>query len=233
MTPPRMTVGYLADGTDRTGFDTALTNLGHTVVALDDESSAADYELVVLAVAAEKLPALAESLSARARRGQIYLHTALSFGVQVLDPLEANGAVVGAVTPLDEDYFLVDAFDELGYTVIELLLGELGVRAVNVSDSQRKRLLAGLTYARFAQTVVDDASLVLTEALGNPDLARDITQAQLRTAPELTLEDLITQYEALAEPGRARAFRDMARRWAEQTNAHDIELWAMGQDKGS
>lgn len=233
MTPPRMTVGYLADSTDHTGLGTALTALGHAVSVLDDPADAADYELVVLAVADNRLADLAETLSVRARRGQIYLHTAIGHGVQVLDPLEAAGAVVGALTPLSAEYWVSDALDELGHTVLELLVAEIGVRTVIVPDTQRRRLVAGLTYARFARAIADDARVLLTEALGEPEIAKDVVFGDPLEHYLPSLDDLVHQHDALTDPGMARAFRDLARRMAEQTNAHDIELWAMGKDEGS
>lgn len=225
-----MTVGYIADENDRTGLMTALDALGHTVTALADPAGADGHELVVLAVDESRLQELAETLSARARRGQIYLHTAVGQGAQVLDPLESAGAVVGALTPLTEDLWAVDALDELGHTVLELLVAELGVRAVTVGDTQRRRLVAGLTYARFARAIADDARLLLTEALGDPDAARGIALNDRRGHNLPGVEELMRQHDALQDPGMARAFRDMARRAAEQTNAHDIELWAMGEN---
>lgn len=232
MRAPRMTVGVFIDETSRSTFASDLADVGHTVTELIDPADAADYELIVLSVAESALPELVDVLSARARRGQIYIHTALGYDVQVLDPLETSGAIVGAAYELSRQHWVTDAVDELGETIVGLLIGELGGTGIQLRPTQRTRLAAALTYLGFARTVKADATSLLFEATGSTAIVEDLA-AEPQHHGLATIDGpsgLEAQYGALEDPGVRRAFRELVRRSAEQTRADDAELWAIQQE---
>ena len=228
MRAPRLTVGAFRDGTDDSGLADSLRAVGHHVTFVEDPAAAADYELVLLSVRETALPALVTQLSARARRGQIYLHTNLGHGTQVLDDIETSGAVVAAASPLTAELWVTAATDELGETIVELLLGELGVRGRPVPDTQRTRLTAALTHLSAVETIRRDVTTMLVEALGNVAVAQEVVDAG--PPRENLLADingpggLEAQYSGLEDPGLARVFRELVRRTAQHKSAHDAEL---------
>lgn len=234
MTAPRLRVGIVGDSAEGRRLGEQLRGVGHTVEQLTDLTEAADRELVLIAATEEDLPGLVDQLSARARRGQVYLHTCLAHGVQVLDPLETSGAVVIAAAELSPRRWAVTAADELGQTVVELLVGELGAGVVTVTDAQRLRLATAMTYVRAAAAVGEDARRMLATIIEDREEAGDISR---ETDPAVRLPDiggpagLVAQRGSIDEPGRARAFRDLVRRAAEITQSHDIELWAIQEEK--
>ncbi|AGF73443.1 hypothetical protein [Corynebacterium halotolerans] len=234
MQAPRLRVGVLGEDPEGHRLGRSLAEVGHTVDMLEDPEAAADLELVIVSASAADLPALVEQLSARARRGQIYLHTCLALGVQVFDPLEPSGAVVVAAHPLSKRLWAVGAADELGETIVELLVGELGGNALVVSETQRARLAAGMTYAGFIETVRKDAVTLLAEALGNVDHAQEIVDSpgtRRALGPVAGPGGVVDQQKAIEDPGLARAFRELARRTAELTRVDDVELWAIQEER--
>ena len=234
MQAPRLRTGVLGEDPEGHRLARGLAEVGHSVEVLEDPASAADYELVIVSTPAEELPDMVEQLSARARKGQIYLHTCLPLGAQVFDPLEPSGAVVIAAHPLTSRLWAVGAVDELGETIVELLIGELGGTAPLIPDSQRARLAAGVTYASFVETVRQDAVTLLSEALGNVERAREIAgePGRQRRLPNVSGPGgIVDQQKTIEDPGVARIFRELARRTAELTRVDDVELWAIQEER--
>lgn len=231
MRGPRLRVGVLADEHDEIDLGRQLAAVGHEVSWLHHVDEVHDRELILLSVRDEDLPDLVEELSPGARRGQIYLHTSIGYGAQVLDPLEPTGALVVAAHPLNEKLWAVGAVDELGETVVELLVGELGGQALTIAETQRNRLAAAMSYVGFVETVRTDAFTLLAEALGNEDRALAIT-GQLRQGHQPTgVESVLRELAAIQDPGRARSYRELTRRAAELSGMQDIELWAIQEEK--
>lgn len=231
MRGPRLTVGVLADEDDELDLGRLLSLAGHQVSWLHSADEASDYELVVLSVRDDDLRDLIEELAPAARRGQMFLHTTLGQGVQIFDPLEPTGALVLAAHPLHGDLWAIGAADELGETVIELLIAELGGQALLVAETQRARLAAAMSYVGFLETVRNDAFTLLSEAIGNEDRALAITGelSDCRALP--SVDGVIREQAAIADPGRSRAYRELARRTAELQGLQDIELWAIQEEK--
>ena len=200
---------------------------------ITDADEITDHELIVLAISEEALPEAVSALSARARRGQIYLHTSLGYGVQVLDLLETTGAIVGAAHQVNERLWVTEAADELGETIVELLVGELGGSAVRINESQRPRLAAALTYIGVLDTVRSDATNLFMEALGDLQHVEELISTQ-RPGTRLADVDgpsgIAAQHDTIEDPGLARAFREMVRRTAQLSRADDVELWAIQQE---
>lgn len=226
--PPRLSIGVIEDDSDTSGLGAALEGVGHRVSYLDSPEDAADFELVVLAVAENLVDPLVEQLSARARSGQIYLHTAPGRGAQALDALETSGAVVAALARIDGAHWAVTALDELGFTIAELLVTEIGARAIDVPETQRTRLGAALMMQRLHEGLKQETLTLLVESLGDPKAASSVV-GQVCGGPLLEQPETLERYvQAIEEPGTARLFKDLVRRYAEVTGAHDVELWAMG-----
>lgn len=233
MRAPRLNAGIFADDTEPLDLGPRLREIGHSVTYFTDVEDAAQFELVVISVADTRLEDVVEGMSARARSGQIFLHTSLGHGAQVFDSLEPSGAIVCAAHPLTDNLWVVGAVDELGETIVDLLVGELGGQALAVPDTQRLRLAAAMTYRNFEATLRNDAFLLLSEALGNEERALDIIGGfgdEHPLGPVRGPAGIAAQHRAIEDPGTARVFRDLARRAAEQTGAHDVELWAMGEN---
>ncbi|MDR7330303.1 6PGD fold domain-containing protein [Corynebacterium guangdongense] len=236
MQAPRLRAAVLVDASGSDVIVQQLQAVGHHVTVLDgvaDVESAADHELVVLAVGENCLPDLVEMLAARARRGQIYLHTSLGHGIQVMDPLETTGAVVIAAHQLGERVWATAAADELGETIVGLLVGEFGGNAVAVTETQRARLAAARTYAGFLEHIRRDARNLYLEALGNLDYAEDLVEEQSTPARLADVDGpggIAAQHAAIDDPGVARTYRELVRRTAELTRADDVELWAIQQE---
>ena len=222
---PRLSIGVFHNEFSELAH--ALEGVGHHVTYLSEVEQAADYEMVIIDVADHLLMDTVEQLAARVRDGQIYLHTVVGRGMQALDALETSGAVVGAVARLDHTHWAVSALDELGLTIAELLVTEIGGRAVEVPDSQRDRLGAALLMQRLQEVVKQETLTLLMESVGDPRAAASVVGpqkgGQLMEHPS-TLERYLHSIE---DPGTARLFKDLLRRAAEVSGAHDVELWAM------
>lgn len=231
MQAPRLHIGIYSDGGNPVDLGSAMSMVGHSVVGLDDPAEIRDLELVIISVADDALVGTVELLATYARRGQMFLHTSLRHGIQIMDPLETEGAVVMAAYPVGEDRWVTAAPDELGETIVGLLVGELGGSVVAVSDDRRGPLAAALSYRNFAATLRADATLFLDEFLGDMEVSRDIVEAATANPHPLPdLDSLRRQYESVEDPGRRRLFRDLARRQAEVSGIQDVELWAIQQE---
>lgn len=99
MRAPRMRVGVYGDSR-MSSLPDLLSQVGHDVSYMDYDPTPPAFEeldMVVLEVRDPLLEPAIERLAERARRGQIFIHTSLQHGVQVMDPLEVTGAVVIAM----------------------------------------------------------------------------------------------------------------------------------------
>lgn len=235
MQAPRMRVGVIGDDLDER-LPEQLHVAGHQVFYLDREDSPAvhDVEMVILSAGEASLPALVEMLEPDVRRGQIYLHTSLAHGVQVLDPLEIAGGVVIAAGRMSDERWAVTTVDDLGQTIAELVIGEIGGSVVNFTDDQRLHLATAIAYARAIAHLRDDAHQMLTSALGDPEDAFDIVHNAERFSrlPDIDGDaGLQAQWRTIHRPGQARSFRQTIRRAAEIQQSQDVELWAIQEEK--
>lgn len=205
--PARLAVGVVGAGRVGAVLGAALARAGHAVVGasavstpslrraeallpgvpiLPPDEVAGRAELLLLAVPDDALPGLAEGL-ARAqvlRRGALVAHTSGRYGVAVLDPLTAVGALGLALHPVmtftgtDVDLqrlagacFGVTAADPLR-PVAEALVIEMGAEPVWVPEAARVLYHAALaTGANHLVTLVAEAADLLRRA-GVPEPAR-------------------------------------------------------------
>ncbi len=229
MQAPRLRVGLFYDGSSSVDIGEKLDAVGHHITVLHEPEEIRDFELIV--IESEKVEAFVEKLSAFARRGQMFLHTSLTHGITVMDSLETAGGIVMSAYPLGRDRWVASAVDELGETIVGLLVGEMGGSVVDVPDAKREQLAAALTYAGFMSVLRRDAENFLDEFLGDIEVASDIVDDATRDYHGLpSLDKLRAQYDSISSPGRQRLFRDLARRKAEMSRAQDIELWAIQKE---
>ncbi|MFP7366224.1 hypothetical protein SFC07_10720 [Corynebacterium callunae] len=231
MRAPRLNIGTIADGQDRVRMGELLATAGHHVAPVSEFSEISNFELVIISVSDDHLEGVVEKLSLFARSGQMFLHTSLAHSIQIMDPLETAGGIVMAAYPLGEDRWVASALDELGETIVGLLVGELGGSIIDVPEPKRMQLAAALTYVGFINTVRNDAINYLSEFLDDYDTADDLvtsTFGGLQRLPDLNT--LSRQYDSIDNLGRRRLFRDLARRQAEISRAQDIELWAIQKE---
>lgn len=231
MRAPRLNIGIFADGENPIDLRNELTSAGHTVAPVSDPTEIQDHELIVISVADNRLEETVVRLATYARRGQMFLHTSLTHGIQIMDALETEGTIVMAACPIGEERWVVGSVDELGETIIGLLVGELGGSIIEVDDVQRQQLAAAVTYMSFVRTLSQDAVRFLDSFIGDIEVSHEIVQgASSRFIPIPKLDSLMSQYESVEDPGRKRLFRDLARRQAEISRAQDIELWAIQKE---
>ncbi len=233
MRAPRMRVGVYGDSRTSSLPD-LLSQVGHDVSYMDYDPTPPTFEeldMVVLEVRDPLLEPAIESLAERARRGQIFIHTSLQHGVQVMDPLEVTGAVVIAMGELSPTRWAVSTVDELGDTIAELLLGELGASGVPCTDEERVRLAAAITYVEAVNSLSLDAMRLLGDVVGDIQEADDIASHRSRLVRIPEIAALRAQWLSIDNPGQARAFRQVLRRVAETHHNQDAELWAIQEEK--
>lgn len=228
-----MRVGVYGDS-QTSSLPDLLSKVGHDVSYMDYDPAPPPFEeldLVLLEVRDTLLESAVERLAQRARRGQIFIHTSLQHGVLIMDPLEVTGAVVIALGELSPTRWAVTTLDELGDTIAELLLGELGASGVRCLDEDRVRLAAAVTYVEAVNSLHRDAVSMLGELVDDLQEADDIAASRSNLTRLPDAASLRARWQAIDDPGRARAFRQVVRRVAETHRNQDIELWAIQEEK--
>lgn len=143
---------------------------------------AARSELLLLAVPDTALPEVVDEVAVHVRPGTVVVHTAGAHGVAVLAPLVAAGAMPLAIHPamtftgdaadadrLADAAFGVTAADGVGHAVAQMLVWELGGRAVPVAEHARTAYHAALAHgSNHLVTLIADAADVLAAALSEP-----------------------------------------------------------------
>lgn len=199
---------------------------GHTVEELEDPQQLDGYQALILGVGEQQLERSISAVEPHVHDRLIVIHTCLSRGVQVLDPLETRGCVVIAAAPTGfapngAETWLVSTLDELGETIAELILGENQATAVMLADAARPAHAARIYYAamllRLSVIAVRETGLDEDPAVPFPHLWGDSA-------------DIIAAFRGIEEPGLRRAYRDVARRVGEVFQMHDLELWALQEE---
>jgi predicted short-subunit dehydrogenase-like oxidoreductase (DUF2520 family) len=181
----------------------AQRRLPDTVV-LPVHEVAANSELLLLAVPDAELATLVSGLAATAavRPGTIVVHTSGANGVGVLAPLAALGCVTLAIHPamtftgadediirLPETCFGITAADDIGYTIAQSLVLEIGGEPFRVREDARILYHAALAHAaNHLVTVVVDALEALRAALRGQEL---LGQESIGDAPGGLAERII------------------------------------------
>lgn len=151
------------------------------ISSLSTVSSGAD--LIILAVPDPTLESVAREVAQFTGPGTIVLHTAGSRGLEPLVPVAETGATVIAAHPamtfigsavdtdnLSECPWGVTAADEIGATVAELLISEMGGRPFSVPNESRPLYHAAMAHgSNHVGAIVADAVALLTAAFGGSD----------------------------------------------------------------
>ena len=231
--PPRLVVGAVFGPTR---LATALERAGHVVVdidAADDPGAIKHVDLVLLDSGVEGVRWGVDKLEAHARPRQMFLHTALEVGAQLLDDVETAQAIVMCAHNLFGDVWVTSAADELGETVVGLLVAEIGGVSILLDDASRPHILAAQRLRALESIVRSDAFELLTSALP----AVSAFHEEYAAAPsgmlgEMGPRDLDAVAGAIEDPGVRRLYVDLERRRAEQVKATDAELWAYAKYEG-
>jgi predicted short-subunit dehydrogenase-like oxidoreductase (DUF2520 family) len=147
---------------------------------------AARSELLILAVPDAQLTSLVSGLAATGavRPGTLVAHTSGANGVGVLTPLSELGATPLAIHPamtftghaedsarLRNACFGITAADEIGYTIAQSLVIEIGGEPVRVPEAHRTLYHAALAHgSNHLVTLVVDAVAALRAALAGQEL---------------------------------------------------------------
>ncbi|NMO04788.1 DUF2520 domain-containing protein [Gordonia sp. TBRC 11910] len=138
-------------------------------------------ELLVIAVPDAVLPTVVGQIAAGGalRRGTVVLHTAGAHGVGILAPLSDLGALALAVHPamtfvggvddtnrLATSCFGITAADEIGYTIAQSLVYEIGGQPVRIAEADRTLYHAALAHgANHLVALISDALAILDVAV--------------------------------------------------------------------
>ena len=238
----RLGLGIVGAGHVGPVLGAALAGAGHAIVGISAVSEASREraqamlprvpildiptiversELVILAVPDAELPQLVAGLAATGtwQPGQIVLHTAPGFGIGVLQPAAAAGAIPLAVHPaleftgtsldltrLGESYFAVTAPAPV------LLVVEMGGEPVVVAEADRPAYAEAIaTATSFSRSIVEQSTGLL-QGIGveNPgsflsSLVRSSVDNALTRAGAPTRLDLDEVLDALADGDRPGA----------------------------
>ncbi|GAA1440657.1 DUF2520 domain-containing protein [Leifsonia poae] len=193
----RLGLGIIGAGRVGPILGAALAGAGHAVVGISAVSQASREragallpavpildvptiversELVIIAVPDDELPALVAGLAATGtwQPGQIVLHTAPGFGVGVLAPAAAAGAIPLAVHPaleftgtsldlarLAESYFAVTAPGPV-LPIAQALVVEMGGEPVVIAEADRAAYAEAIaTATSFSRAIVEQSTGIL------------------------------------------------------------------------
>lgn len=197
----RLGIGIIGAGRVGPVLGAALSGAGHAIVGISAVSEAsrdrADAllpgvpileipdviersELVILAVPGSQLEQLVAGLAAAGvwQPGQLVLHTAAGFGVGVLAPATAQGAIPLAVHPamsftgtsvdrwrLHESYFAVTA-PSVVQPIGQALVVEMGAEPIIVAEEDRAAYAEAIAIATSFSAAIVGQSLGILQKLG-------------------------------------------------------------------
>ena len=187
--------------------------------------AAADAELIVIAVPDPTIPEVVEAIAPHVGAGRIVVHVAGSRGRAVLDPLALAGALTIAAHPAmtfagvaeDTDRLAgcpwgVTVGDELSRTVAELLISELGGRAIPIPENHRPLYHAAMAHgSNHLGAVVADAVELLARAItvdaGHAPAPRTETADAADAGPDVAREQAAALLGPLLEASLDNALR--------------------------
>ena len=230
---PRLLVGAIPGYSPLTH---ELQRAGHTVRPIDvsdDPGAIAHVDLVLLEGRAGDIRTAAALLAAHARPRQMFLHTALEEGPQLLDDVETAQAITMCAHNLFGDIWVTSAADEIGETVVGLLIAEIGGTSMRIDDRRRPTIAAAQELRALEMTVRDDALELLSSAIPDFDAVADaFLSAPAGRRQAKSPGELDRLLGALEEPGVRRLFVDLQRRRGEMEQDTDTELWVIEKYEG-
>lgn len=236
---PRLLVGRLVGyAAGNAHVADLLERAGHGVVAIDpdaDPGAIQHVDLVLLGGDEGWVEGSVDKLAPYARPRQMFLHTALSAGVQLMDAVETRQAIVMCAHNLFGDVWVTSAADELGETVVGLLVAEMGGMNLPVADVDRPVLAAAAHLRALEATVRLDSFDLITSVLPDAEALRGAyldAPAGAVAPADAEAEALEATAGAIADPAVRRVFVDLARRQAERAGDTDGQLWAYSKYEG-
>lgn len=238
--PPRLVIGEVcgdchgpADAPTARAA-TLLERAGHAVIPIDaarDPGAIQHVDLVLLG--GQGCEGGVDKLAPYARPRQMFLHTALGEGVQLLDAVETAQAIVMCAHNLFGDVWVTSAADEVGETVVGLLVAEMGGTNLPVADTDRPVIEAAQRLRSLEAEVRCDAYELVRSVV--PDV--EVVRAQYLAAPAESLPpagagQLNRLADAIEDRAVRRVFIDLARRQAERAGDTEAELWAYSKYEG-
>lgn len=218
----RLGIGIIGAGKVGPVLGAALAGAGHAIVgisaATDDERDRVESmlpgvaivdvpqlversELVIIAVPDDQLADLVAGLAALGawQSGQLVLHTAAAFGVAVLDPARAAGAIPLAVHPalaftgtsidlarLRDSWCAVSAPTPV-LPIAQALVVEMGAEPVVIDDDDRAAYAEAVSAASQFSSAIVSQSIEALRAIGVEQPGR-VLGAVVRSAVENALQ---------------------------------------------
>lgn len=231
---PRLLIGNVAGGH---ALATSLERAGHSVVAVDadaDPGAIQHVDLVLMGGDEAWVEGSVDKLAPYARPRQMFLHSVLGRGAQLLDAVEVNHAIVMCAHNLFADVWVTSAADEVGETVVGLLVAEMGGINVPVADADRPVLMAAQHLRALEATVRQDAWELIGSVIADAEAVR-VEFFGAPAGPPLPAgpAQLSRTADAIADPAVRRVFVDLARRSAERAGDTAGELWAYSKYEGT
>ncbi|MGV0386462.1 hypothetical protein [Corynebacterium tuberculostearicum] len=222
MRPPRMRVALF--GRSPAGIDLAgeMARAGHEIVEISNPAELSSFETLIIAVGDARLDAAVELLEPHVHRGLIAVHTCLSRGVQVLDPLETRGCVVAALAPIVSGRWAATTLDELGETIVELIAGEFHADVLALSDAERAPFAARVYYA-------DMLYRLQVPAAREAEFFAP-TEEWPPVGSDFDSQEAIAAYRGATDPGLRRSYVEVARRLGEVDGREELEMWALQEE---
>ncbi len=225
--PPRLVVGAIFG---ETALAVKLAHAGHEVITIDvadDPGAIAHVDLVLLDGESDAVRWGVEKLQTYARPRQMFLHTALDAGTQLLDDVETNHAIVMCAHNLFGEVWVCSAADEVGETVVGLLIAEIGGVNLPINDADRPVIVAAQRLRALENVVRFDAYDLLKASVPGVEVFSDeLLNAAPSALQSVSTAELDQIAAGIADPGVFRLFVDLQRRQGEQTLSTEVELWA-------
>ena len=222
MRPPRMRVALFGRSSAGINLAGEMARAGHEIVEISNPAELSSFEALIIAVGDARLDAAVELLEPHVHRGLIAVHTCLSRGVQVLDPLETRGCVVAALAPIVSGRWAATTLDELGETIVELIAGEFHADVLALSDAERAPFAARVYYA-------DMLHRLQVPAAREAEFFAP-TEEWPPVGSDFDSQEVIAAYRGATDPGLRRSYVEVARRLGEVDGREELEMWALQEE---
>lgn len=222
MRPPRMWVALFGRSSAGINLAGEMARAGHEIVEISNPAELSSFEALIIAVGDARLDAAVELLEPHVHRGLIAVHTCLSRGVQVLDPLETRGCVVAALAPIVSGRWAATTLDELGETIVELIAGEFHADVLALSDAERAPFAARVYYA-------DMLHRLQVPAAREAEFFAP-TEEWPPVGSDFDSQEAIAAYRGATDPGLRRSYVEVARRLGEVDGREELEMWALQEE---
>ncbi|AKK11871.1 6PGD fold domain-containing protein [Corynebacterium uterequi] len=176
MQRPILRVAVLGARPAPESFPALLARAGHHVTHVADAAQAAEADLILLDVEEDAFDAAVHAVAEVVHPGHIVAHLLPSRGVQELDAVEVAGAVVISLWQLSDEVWAGEALDELGDTILGLLVSDAHGRLIRLDSSRRRTLRAALDYVAAVEALRRDAVAMLSQVLGDDTLAAEVSR---------------------------------------------------------